>query len=256
MRIIIFTPLPIHRFWRGMYGRFESGVHPREPLNDLLLASMDHTTSLEDHVHHLTKRIVNFKNLITNSAKRLQTASRLRSADKSGEVNDNKYVYSNAVQWDIYWWANWSCLSGLSSRKSWVNCHVPTTIILWNLVACHFRPFRVAAQKVNRQNSQLECNIFMVLHIFGYTDQSDNIEVQLNRELNSVAVDWKGLRASTACACKTPFDQSTRKSNCWRCGDVFCARCINNTIALPGHDSNNPVPVCRDCYRIVQQNSP
>lgn len=38
-----------------MYSRFESGVHPREPLGDLLLASKDHTTSLEDHVQHLTK---------------------------------------------------------------------------------------------------------------------------------------------------------------------------------------------------------
>ena len=43
------------RFWRGMYGRFESGVHPREPLGDLLLASRDHSSSLEDHVNHLTK---------------------------------------------------------------------------------------------------------------------------------------------------------------------------------------------------------
>lgn len=38
-----------------MYSRFESGVHPREPLGDLLLATKDHTTSLEDHVQHLTK---------------------------------------------------------------------------------------------------------------------------------------------------------------------------------------------------------
>lgn len=38
-----------------MYGRFESGVHPREPLGDLLLSSRDHCTSLEDHVQHLTK---------------------------------------------------------------------------------------------------------------------------------------------------------------------------------------------------------
>lgn len=43
------------KFWRGMYARFESGVHPREPLSDLLLASRDHCTSLEDHVNHLTK---------------------------------------------------------------------------------------------------------------------------------------------------------------------------------------------------------
>lgn len=43
------------KFWRGMFARFESGVHPREPLGDLLLASKDHSTSLEDHVQHLTR---------------------------------------------------------------------------------------------------------------------------------------------------------------------------------------------------------
>lgn len=49
------------KFWRGMYSRFESGVHPRENLGDLLLASKDHTTSLEDHVQHLQKvRIIYF----------------------------------------------------------------------------------------------------------------------------------------------------------------------------------------------------
>lgn len=43
------------RFWRGMYCRFESGVHPREPLGDLLLATCDHSYSLEDHIRYLTK---------------------------------------------------------------------------------------------------------------------------------------------------------------------------------------------------------
>lgn len=74
-----------------MYGRFESGVHPREPLNDILLASMDHSSSLEDHVQHLTKRIVNFKNLITNSAKRLQGVTKTKVVEKPSEVNDNRY---------------------------------------------------------------------------------------------------------------------------------------------------------------------
>lgn len=73
-----------------MYGRFESGVHPRESMNDLLLASQDHTNSLEDHVQHLTKRIVNFKNLISKSAKRLHNASRLKSTEKPDDSNDNK----------------------------------------------------------------------------------------------------------------------------------------------------------------------
>lgn len=38
-----------------MYCRFESGVHPREPLGDLLLATCDHSFSLEDHIKYLTK---------------------------------------------------------------------------------------------------------------------------------------------------------------------------------------------------------
>lgn len=43
------------KFWRGMYSRFESGVHPRENISDLLLNSKDHCASLDDHVQHLTK---------------------------------------------------------------------------------------------------------------------------------------------------------------------------------------------------------
>lgn len=38
-----------------MYCRFENGVHPREPLGDLLLATTDHTSSLQDHITFLTK---------------------------------------------------------------------------------------------------------------------------------------------------------------------------------------------------------
>jgi myotubularin-related protein 6/7/8 len=43
------------KFWRGMYSRFESGVHPRENVGELLLTSKEHSASLEDHVQHLTK---------------------------------------------------------------------------------------------------------------------------------------------------------------------------------------------------------
>lgn len=78
------------RFWRGMYGRFESGVHPRESMNDLLLASQDHTNSLEDHVSHLTKRIGYLKNLISKSAKRFQNASKSKS-NEADVSNDNRY---------------------------------------------------------------------------------------------------------------------------------------------------------------------
>ncbi|XP_035231649.1 myotubularin-related protein 6-like [Stegodyphus dumicola] len=49
------------KFWRGMYNRFENGVHPREPLGDMLVAAKDHISSLEDHVVLLQKRINQLK---------------------------------------------------------------------------------------------------------------------------------------------------------------------------------------------------
>lgn len=118
----------------------------------------------------------------------------------------------------------------------------------------------------------------------GLFSDSNQLCDKITKELDSVAVDWKSLRTTTACSCTTPFDQFSRKvnkfskdmahsfcailttrvslslffsiqSNCWRCGEVYCVRCINHTIELPGHDSNKTAPVCRNCFRVVQQNN-
>lgn len=94
------------QFWRGMYSRFESGVHPREPICDLLLSSRDHSASLEDHVQYLTKHISNIKNLISKSAKRLQgstatvtsstsaasktEAEAVDGTSETSDINDNR----------------------------------------------------------------------------------------------------------------------------------------------------------------------
>lgn len=98
---------------------------------------------------------------------------------------------------------------------------------------------------------------------------------EITSEINSVALDWKSLRNVTTCACSTPFDQFSKKvgtikdsqlfraikfvfkfqTHCWKCGEVFCTRCIDKTAPLPG-GSGNPVPVCRGCFKSVQPLSP
>lgn len=37
-----------------MYNRFETGVHPREPIGDHLLASRDNASAFENQVQSLT----------------------------------------------------------------------------------------------------------------------------------------------------------------------------------------------------------
>ncbi|GLH05028.1 Putative phosphatidylinositol 3-phosphate 3-phosphatase myotubularin mtm1 [Gryllus bimaculatus] len=80
------------RFWRGMYCRFENGVHPREPLGDLLLATCDHSSSLEDHIRLLTKRINALKEQLADKGEKRRsfTSDALESTDV---VLDNKYLY-------------------------------------------------------------------------------------------------------------------------------------------------------------------
>lgn len=76
---------------------------------------------------------------------------------------------------------------------------------------------------------------------------------QITSEINTVALDWKSLRNVTSCACSTPFDQFSKKTHCWKCGNVFCCRCIDKTATLAGHNSGNPVPVCRPCFKSISQ---
>lgn len=41
--------------------------------------------------------------------------------------------------------------------------------------------------------------------------------------------------------------------HCWNCGEVFCKRCIDKQCTLPGHYSDNRVPVCKSCYKLLKK---
>ncbi|XP_060532058.1 myotubularin-related protein 6 [Cylas formicarius] len=83
------------RFWRGMYYRFESGVHPREPTADLLLATSDHSFSLDDHVKYLTKRITSVKNLISKTMEKRKTKPKKSQFCNNVQL-DNKLLYEKS----------------------------------------------------------------------------------------------------------------------------------------------------------------
>lgn len=163
------------KFWRGMYSRFESGIHPREPLSDLLLATKDQCTSLEDHVQFLTKRITNIKNLISKSAKKLPGrfgvgGGGVAENKTNIEINDNRYNYDKK-------------LSDLSNR--------------------------VAENNSVKFNDPLMANL-SIDEISGSESSSSNLK-NINDELSSVAIDWKPLRNVTVCSCSTPFDQAVSR---------------------------------------------
>lgn len=186
------------RFWRGLYCRFESGVHPRESIADVLLATRDHSTSLEMHISHLQKRITAMKALL----------------DESSNAVDNRVVEEE-----------------LSQRVS----------SSMRFVEEHQHPLADVKDSVFSESStptEAPLNSFL-----------------LRREVDSVSLNWRSLRNIKECVCSTPFDHFSKKSHCWRCGEVFCTRCLDKQTSLPGHSSHRPVPVCRSCYKQIRLSS-
>lgn len=201
------------KFWRGMYCRFESGVHPREPLGDLLLATCDHSSSLEDHIKYLTKRITSLKSMLssTSDKKKSKGPNDINKTDDSTNTLDNKYLYEKATMRELE-------------------------------AADDYHPLK-SENKYEKPLVDLECE--------GTTEGMK----ELTKEFESVALDWKTLRNVKECGCSTPFDHFSRKYHCWKCGDVFCMRCIDKHTKLPGHLSHKSVPVCRPCYEKINGGS-
>lgn len=40
--------------------------------------------------------------------------------------------------------------------------------------------------------------------------------------------------------------------HCWKCGDIYCSKCIQKHTPLAGHYSQKPVPVCKQCYKVIK----
>ncbi|CAG0906790.1 unnamed protein product, partial [Darwinula stevensoni] len=78
------------RFWRGLYTRFEAGVHPRDNLDDIVSSLDQQCTCLEEHTKLLNKRISMLKDLLTKyketKSARKGTVERESKEEKNGLV--------------------------------------------------------------------------------------------------------------------------------------------------------------------------
>lgn len=210
------------RFWRGMYTRHESGVHPREALADLLPASVEHSSALQHHISYLTKRLSTFKSLLSGKTEpKKETATvnyqngnidTVEIETKTADLQiDNKLLYESG------------------GNLSEMEC------------ANHDHPLMKGAVDTPVMNSK-------IIEKTKCVDDAipDSFE-ELEAEVNTVALDWKSLKNVTECSCSTPFDHYSRKHHCWGCGRAVCTRCVCGRGSLPALASPATVPLCAAC---------
>ncbi|KAI5739479.1 hypothetical protein M8J77_019748 [Diaphorina citri] len=230
------------RFWRGMFCRFENGVHPRENLADVLLATRDHSSSLDDHVKFLQKRIFSFKQslskkceLVKNGVRELKN-NRIEEALPTPSLPpvENK-PDNNSVSREE------SDLSVPPVEKK------PSDKINESLLSTRLSLSSLSEETEGRRkvengqhplnpNSDVTCDY-----------ECNGIEALLDEEINSIAIDWKPVVNINQCQCSTPFDHFTRKYHCFKCGDVLCLNCIGDRSQLPGHLTRTDSIVCKSC---------
>ncbi|KAJ8681848.1 hypothetical protein QAD02_017640 [Eretmocerus hayati] len=82
--------------WRGLYFRFENGVHPRESYEDVLVTVSNHSNSIDDHVKFLGKRINSIGQLKTANNQEIMT-NKLASEQNTLKEHDMKKRLINFV---------------------------------------------------------------------------------------------------------------------------------------------------------------
>ncbi|XP_070554043.1 phosphatidylinositol-3,5-bisphosphate 3-phosphatase MTMR6-like isoform X2 [Ptychodera flava] len=204
------------KFWRGMYNRFDNGIHPRESLQDVLSAMKDHSTSLEDHVTFLEKKITSLKKLLGKSDEKIDISK------ENGSTNDVDSLVNSVKKAEI---CDGDLVNDNSERDSAIE----------------------SSGEETSSNSDSAIN-----RMAGADTYVELTSAQLEEAIESVALTWKTIRNVRQCSCASPFDHFSRRYHCWKCGEVFCTRCIDKQTPLPGHYSQSPVSVCRPCYKEVK----
>jgi len=198
-----------------------------------MVASKDHINSLEDHIRLLQKRIK------TMEAKLMPNVRNGSTTLPSEIVQDNRLSYKKNSNdemnmklkndYDPLMVTDQFGTSSKSDSKVEAAGSVATAVPQTN----HVR------RSSYRRNS---------------SSQEENLVLDsLTTELQSVALDWKSLRGVKECQCSAPLDFTTRKSHCWRCGEIYCSRCLDKWSSLAGHLSQKQSPVCHQCYKLLHR---
>lgn len=196
------------RFWRSMYNRFDFGIHPRECLTDLLTVTYNHTKSLEGHINYLRSKIDQIKQL--KDQKHRFNLIDANLIDKKQQL----FTKQNSIE--------------SQSIKSFDSINSSLKIV----EECMSR----LQMKHNQQST------------FNYDnddddkndDRKDQKKIDINlieliNSMQSVALDWQNIRNVKKCVCGGSFEQTNfQTTNCWGCGLVYCCRCLEKRIKLPG----------------------
>lgn len=212
------------RFWRSMYNRFDFGIHPRECLTDLLTVTYNHTISLEGHINYLKQKIEQIQQLKDQQRKLNLVDTDLADTKQSLLTKQNSIESQSIKSFD-----------SINSSLKIVEEVMQRLQMKHNLSKqsneSDSSEDRLDDSRPEREGSRAKQP--------PVNDSRVDINlIELINCMQSVALDWQSVRRGTSkCVCGNAFEQTNNRtsSNCYCCGLVYCNRCIEKRVKLPGH---------------------
>ncbi|KAK2169771.1 hypothetical protein LSH36_7g15017 [Paralvinella palmiformis] len=209
------------RFWRGMYCRFDSGVHPRENILDIVCVLKDHTRSMEDHCMLLEQHVANLYKLLGHNEAMLNRSLNMLSSSES--MDFRAFLMSD------------SGIKSPPSDGSRKQLSPEANHIQGDGDSYNHRRESDTESGFEDNGSHMTSDVEIVSPL---THRSCDDGITENDVAGSLQIEQILLELQS--------------HHCWRCGNIYCTRCIDCYMPLVGHHSKKPVPVCKACYKEIK----
>lgn len=214
------------RFWRSMYNRFDFGIHPRECLTDLLTVTYNHTISLEGHINYLKHKIEQIQQLKDKQHKLNLVETNLAETKQSLLTKQNSIESQSIKSFD-----------SINSSLKIVEEVMQRLQMKHNLSKQSNESTDSSEDRLDERGSERAASRTSDKQPTNDSCVDINL-IELINCMQSVALDWQSVRrGASKCVCGNSFEQTNNRtsSNCYSCGLMYCNRCIEKRVKLPGH---------------------
>nr|XP_027195785.1 myotubularin-related protein 6-like [Dermatophagoides pteronyssinus] len=245
------------KFWRGLYNRFETGVHPRDFLEDILRAKYHHIDQLRKHITFLEKYLEQHQKPKENG----QTKFRPLGSIDLDEIDRPLKVVEQCMQR-----LEMQHEQNLKDQLSNKNCNE------LEMEKCSV----VDDDDETNENNRIFSNQSPIPrpNSLKLENNNNNQDVLINDEhepkdclslpmdqviqdCSIISLNWQSFQNLKNCTCSTPLEPYSTRLHCFACGHIFCIRCIDKRCNIPCHEPISlSKPVCRNCFiRLTKSNS-
>ncbi|KAH9526993.1 complexed with cef1p [Dermatophagoides farinae] len=243
------------KFWRGLYNRFETGVHPRDFLEDILRAKYHHIDQMRKHITFLENYL----------AQKQQQQQQQQPKENGGEpqkfrplgsidldeIDRPLKVVEQCMQRLVMQHEQnlkdqqQQCIDEDEKSKSSLDTNENRTVDNQSPIP---RPNSLKLGNNNIQDDE---------HNETEEDCLSMPLEQVVQDCSIISLNWQSFQNLKNCSCSTPLEPYSTRLHCFACGHIFCVRCLGERCTIPCHQ---PIvsfkSVCRNCFkRITKSNS-